>query len=370
MNASHLRQGGDLNRSSSDGIEANAVSQTDPTDLAADSAEETATTASATPTAGISADTGAEPVGQRSRRRTKLWLSIAACAVLVIGTAIPIALKIRSAHSANPSQPPRYLGVYEQGTPASYAKISAFSTATGVTPNLIMYYSSWLEPFQATFASTTAEHGAVPLVQINPYGVSLAAIAAGQYDGYLTTYAEAVRSYVHPVILSFGHEMNGHWYPWGYTHTSPTTFIAAWRHIVTLFRQMDVRNVTWLWTVNIMDPLGGIRSPTEWWPGDSYVNWVGLDGYYYEPSWTFASLFGPTIAAVRTLTHDPILIAETGAAVDQPAKIADLFSGVHLYGLLGFVWFDAKADRDWRLTSPGAIAAFRQQARNFSRHTS
>ena len=119
-----------------------------------------------------------------------------------------------------------------------------------------------------------------------------------------------------------------------------------------------------------MDPLGGIRSPTEWWPGDSYVNWVGLDGYYYEPSWTFASLFGPTIAAVRTLTHDPILIAETGAAVDQPAKIADLFSGVHLYGLLGFVWFDAKADRDWRLTSPGAIAAFRQQARNFSRRTS
>ena len=102
MNASHLRQGGDLNCSSSDGIEANAVSQTDPTDLAADSAEETATTAPATPTAGISADTGAEPVGQRSRRRTKLWLSIAACAVLVIGTAIPIALKIRSAHSANP----------------------------------------------------------------------------------------------------------------------------------------------------------------------------------------------------------------------------------------------------------------------------
>ena len=75
---------------------------------------------------------------------------------------------------------------------------------------------------------------------------------------YLTTYAEAVRSYAHPVILSFGHEMNGHWYPWGYTHTSPTTFVAAWRHIVTLFRQMDVRNVTWLWTVNIMDPLGGI----------------------------------------------------------------------------------------------------------------
>ena len=138
-------------------------------------------------------------------------------------------------------------------------------------------------------------------MQINPSGVSLAEIASGQYDSYLITYAEAVRAYRHPVILSFGHEMNGHWYSWGYTHTSPTVFVAAWRHIVTVFREVGAQNVTWLWTVNIIDP-GGIPSPAVWWPGNSYVNWVGLDGYYYQPSWTFASLFGPTIAAVRQMT--------------------------------------------------------------------
>ena len=77
------------------------------------------------------------------------------------------------------------------------------------------------EPFQATFAAVAAKHGAVPLVQINPLGINLAAIASGQYDGYLTSYAEAVRAYRHPVILSFGHEMNGYWYSWGYRHTSP-----------------------------------------------------------------------------------------------------------------------------------------------------
>ena len=56
----------------------------------------------------------------------------------------------------------------------------------------------------------------------------------------------------------------------------------------------------------------------------------------------FAPLFGPTIAAVRALTADPILIAETGAvpAAGQPAKITDLFAGIRSYGLLGFVWFD------------------------------
>ena len=78
----------------------------------------------------------------------------------------------------------------------------------------------------------------MPLIQINPKDISLAAIASGHYDGYLTSYAEAVRSYHHPVILGFGHEMNGNWYSWGYRHTSPAVFVAAWRHIVTLFREL------------------------------------------------------------------------------------------------------------------------------------
>ncbi len=103
-------------------------------------------------------------------------------------------------------------------------------------------------------------------------------------------------------------------------------------------------------------------------PGSSYVTWVGIDGYYRRPSWTFASLFGPTIKAVRKLTLDPILISETAApgATAQPAKIANLFAGVRAYGLLGFVWFDANRKRDWRLSSPAAIAAYRQGAETYS----
>ncbi len=116
-----------------------------------------------------------------------------------------------------------------------------------------MYYSGWFVPFQTGFATMAAENGAVPLVQMNPTGVSIPSIAAGKYDGYLSAYAEAVRAYRHPVILSFGHEMNGTWYAWGYGKTSPAAFVAAWRHIVTLFRALEVRNVTWLWTVNIVN---------------------------------------------------------------------------------------------------------------------
>jgi hypothetical protein len=236
-----------------------------------------------------------------------------------------------------------------------------------------MYYNGWFVPFPTSFATTAANDGAVPLVQLDPTIVSVAGVASGRYDGYLSSYAESVRAYRHPVILSFGHEMNGNWYSWGYKHTSPAMFVAAWRHIVKLFRVLGVQNVTWLWTVNIINDAhgGNIPRPTQWWPGSSYVNWVGIDGYYLKPSWKFAPLFGPTISAVRVLTGDPILIAETGAvpAAGQPEKIADLFAGTHSYGLLGFVWFNStnSAGVPFGISSPAAIAAFRKGASAYHR---
>jgi mannan endo-1,4-beta-mannosidase len=264
--------------------------------------------------------------------------------------------------------PESYLGVYTEGTPLSYSGVTAFTKATGVRPRLVVYYSGWWEPFQTSFAITAAEHGAVPLVQIDPTNISLAAITSGRYDAYLTSYAQAVREYRKPVILSFGHEMNGLWFSWGYRYTSPAVFVAAWRHIVTLFRSIGTPNVTWLWTVNIIKTRNGqIPSPAPWWPGSSYVNWVGIDGYYLKSSWQFVPMFGPTIAAVRELTSDPILISETSAipGADQPKKIPDLFAGIHTYGLLGFVWFNVVASHDYRINDPAAIAAFRQGAKTY-----
>ena len=312
-------------------------------------------------------------------RRKLRWIACAAVAIVLAAVAAGVGLYNRSADQAGPlpvdlpTTPQSYLGVYASGTPASYDGVAAFAGATGARPDVVMYYSGWFVPFPAAFAATVASNGAVPLVQMDPDGISVAGIAAGRYDGYLTAYAEAVRAYRHPVIVSFGHEMNGTWYSWGYRHTSPATFVAAWRHIVTLFRALGARNVTWLWTVNIVNhtQVGTIPSPAPWWPGSSYVNWVGIDGYYLQPSWQFAPLFGPTIANVRTLTQDPILIAETGVVPDagQPAKIADVFAGVRLYGLLGFVYFDATdfKGQDFSISGPTALAAFGKGASAFTR---
>jgi mannan endo-1,4-beta-mannosidase len=328
--------------------------------------------------------TGPLGTGRTGRHhRARLAVASGAAAVLVAsvvaatlmpgtrGPADPEPSRAAHGRFTLPATPGSYLGLYPAGVPGSYAGVTAFTAATGVEPGVVPYYSGWFEPFQAGFARTVAHDGAVPLVQINPRGVSIAAIASGRYDGYLRTYAEAVRAYRQPVIVSFGHEMNGDWYSWGYKNTSPAVFVAAWRHIVTLFRGQAADNVTWMWTVNIIDDphYGKVPSPVRWWPGSSFVTWVGIDGYYYHPATVFSSLFGPTIATVREITRDPILIAETAAvpAAGQPAKIADLFAGVRLYGLLGFVWFDIAHPENWRLSGTRAFDAFRLGARTYRR---
>jgi hypothetical protein len=277
-----------------------------------------------------------------------------------------------------PANPGSYLGAFVRGVPESYAPIESLAAATGIQPNIALYYSGWHEIFQTAFAIQATTHGAVPFIQIDPSSISLPAIVAGVYDTYLETFATDVASYGaqtgRGVVIGFGHEMNGYWYSWGNGHASPAVFVAAWRHIVDVFRQQGADDVTWLWTVNIIDTPGGIPSPDAWWPGNSYVTWVGIDGYYYKPSWRFASLFGPTIRAVRALTHTPIpvLIAETGAApaAGKAAKITDLFAGVRSYGLLGFVWFDADGVKDWRLNGAAAIAAFHRAAKTYERPAS
>jgi mannan endo-1,4-beta-mannosidase len=300
-------------------------------------------------------------------------------AALIIGAAIFIRVVIvvigalsPPPDPAPPTQSVRYLGVYVPGVPGSYAGVDQLTQAIGRQPNLVLYYSHWRVPFDVHFATVAAEHGAVTIVQIAPNKISLASIVSGRYDDYLRSYALAVKAFRHPVILSFGHEMNGDWYSWGYRHTSPKVFVAAWRHIVTLFRQEGARNVKWMWTVNIIGQPNRAPNPAPWWPGRSYVTWVGIDGYYRTPSIEFSSVFGQTIADVRELTPDPILIAETAAeaSADQSAKIADLFAGIETFGLLGFVWFDQDNPsfsqpgeiQYWRL-SPAALAAFRRDVK-------
>jgi mannan endo-1,4-beta-mannosidase len=265
-----------------------------------------------------------------------------------------------------------YLGVFETGsppgTPPSYESIVQFSHMARQKPNLVAYYSGWAQPFNVSYARMLHSHGAIPFVQIDPSFAKVPAVAAGDYDTYLRSYADSVRDYGHAVVIGFGHEMNGNWYSWGYKNTSPTAFKAAWRHLVTVFRDEGAYNVTWLWTVNQQRP-SGTRPIRAWWPGTNYVTWVGIDGYYVRRSDTFGTVFGSTISQVRAITGKPILLSEAGVSpkVNRFADITQIFNNVQSQNLLGVVWFDERQSpqgpyrQNWQIAGAGpAESAFQQ----------
>ena len=250
--------------------------------------------------------------------------------------------------------------------------MATFTSAAGVAPGIAAYYSGWGEGFPVAFARQAWSHHAYVLVQMEPRTTTCASIAAGGSDAYLSSYAAAVRSFRRPVIISFGHEPNGPWYPWG-SHTPAAEYVAAWRHVVDVFRSQGADNVTWLWAVNI----GRLSLLKDRYPGASYVNWIGVTGYY-AASWSnFASSdLAPTISYVRQLAPGkPMIVTETGVAPDprRPAQIRNLFTGAVADTVDAVIYFDIKQsggkyNQDWRLEGdPAALAAFRQASAAYQR---
>jgi mannan endo-1,4-beta-mannosidase len=322
-------------------------------------------------------------VSNRATRRSSSRRAIAASAGAVIAAAglllsvmqgLPGAARADTATPlktrALSTKPMTYLGVYEQNELKSYSQVQQFGQAVGRAPNLVLYFLGW-GSFNVTFAKDAYAHNAFLVTDLDPKGVSIYSIIAGKQDAHLRLIASEVKSFGHPVVISFGHEMNGAFNTWGYKHVPPQKFIQAWRRIVTIFRSAGASNVTWLWTVNYES--AGEGAIQNWWPGAAYVNWVGIDGYYYGKNFTFGNLFRPTMATIRTFTKEPILISETaaGQVAGQAGKIDNLFTGASRNGVLGFLWFDLNQKgsywkQRWRIEShPTSVGTFKKDVKQY-----
>lgn len=254
--------------------------------------------------------------------------------------------------------------------PAGYAgivsnNVARFDASCRCRPNAATHYVRMGGPVSVSLAKMALAQGAVPLLELEPYGMSMAGIAAGHQDGWLTRYARAVARLRAPVLLSFAPEGNGDWYGWGFQATPAASYVAAWQHVVSVFRRAGAPGVRWVWIVNREFSQG--ESLSRLWPGSSYVNMVGIDGYFTGPHMTFAAVFGPTVADVRKITTAPIVITETAAApaAGKQRAIARLTAGITRLHLAGFFWFDIaqRGDvmhQDWRIEdSAAALAAYR-----------
>jgi mannan endo-1,4-beta-mannosidase len=248
-----------------------------------------------------------------------------------------------------------YIGVYQPNSPGSTNQIDAFANDLGFYPQVTSYYTNpFTMPFPTSFVAYCEAHGIMPLIQWQPRGTTNAAIAAGQLDTFIRSFADAVKSDNYQVIISYGQEMNGNWYEWGdVAGNTPAQYVAAYQHIWNIFHQQEVHNVSWLWDPNISD--SGASSFKSWYPGDQYVDYVGLDGYFNTPQQTWQTLFAPSVQALRSFTSKPLMIGESGVTGAAGAgQLQSLFEGASQDGAIALVYFDEAQSgdsehQDWRL---------------------
>jgi len=112
-------------------------------------------------------------------------------------------------------------------------------------------------------------------------GTSLAAEASGSYNGYFTTLSQnLVAAGQGSSIIRIGWEFNGTWFPWSAVGQT-ATFIAAWQQVVNSMRAVPGANYRFEW-----NPTLGLQSAGDlsaYYPGDAYVDYVGLD--FYDGEW-------------------------------------------------------------------------------------
>jgi hypothetical protein len=267
----------------------------------------------------------------------------------------------------NPAK--KYFGVALPGDPTGRAAVSTFAKAAGgKRPNMLTIYAAFDDGFAASEVREAYQQGALAIVRWEPFDAKLKDIAAGRHDKYVRKFATAVRTLNLPIAMTFAHEMNGSWYPWGHSRNAADDFIAAWRHVYEVFAEVDATNVIWAWAPNVINPVPRVKLKPLY-PGDAYVDWIGLDGYFtHRGADTYDTLFGSTMDAIRKFTKKPFLIVETGAepGSSRPAWIAELIRGtVNDDESLGFVYFNQNGTAKWRLDNDAkALAALRRGLTN------
>jgi beta-mannanase len=124
--------------------------------------------------------------------------------------------------------------------------------------------------------------------------------------------------------------MNGNWYPWSVGST-PDEYILAWRRVHDIFsnKSLDSSTLQWIWSVNYQD--SGNYKAEEYWVGDNYVDWLGVDGYNWGASSTWShwkwpnEVFDDMIGRLRNLSSTkPLSINEYGSTSIVTTNVSNI----------------------------------------------
>jgi Glycosyl hydrolase family 26/Concanavalin A-like lectin/glucanases superfamily len=266
-----------------------------------------------------------------------------------------------------------------------------FVALTGDAPKHILAYQHWGAgdgyQFYASMWDTFLTLGVIPILTWEAWdwagtmpqaGYALSTIISGSHDTAIDAWATAAAAYAKPLYIRPMHEMNGDFYPWGQgvNSNTPAQYVAAFRHIVNRFRAVGATNVCWIWSPNVLG-LSAQYPLTGLYPGDTYVDMVGIDGYNWgtagvgDVGWvSFTTVFGATYDLLRSIAPSkPIYIAETACGTVGGDKAAWITSALlneipnRFPALAGLVWFDVNKEDNWLVdSSPASLAAYRSVA--------
>ncbi|MEO8518444.1 MAG: glycosyl hydrolase [Dermatophilaceae bacterium] len=194
----------------------------------------------------------------------------------------------------------------------------------------------------------------------------------------LVAVARRVKAYGRPVAIRPWAEMNGDWQSFqpkaaptdGYS-SGYSAFVAAWRNVVNVFRAEGVKNVKWVFNPTT-DTYAETTDVRRIWPGQTYVDVLGLDGYNWGTggifAWrSFSNIYQTQYNRLVALAPSrPVWICEVGCAdplstqnsVTAPYgqskaiwwRDASLAIG-RMPSVRAVVLFDVSKERDWRAAS-------------------
>ncbi len=283
--------------------------------------------------------------------------------------------------------PSVYYGVHVPGWLDKLCALITFENDAKKKVSLVMWYQGWgltdgTQYFQTSWMDNVRSHGSIPMVTWQPWlytaGITqtqfqLSKIITGAFDSYIRRWADDSKSWGHPYFLRFAEEMNGDWFPWSeqVNGNKPGEYILAWQHVHDIFTTEGVTNVTWVWSPNI--EYSGSITLEELYPGDTYVDWLGIDGYNWGTvphpdvtGWkTFSEVFTQTYTHITALSTKPLMIAETASTEQGGSKadwITDAYSTqipTNFERIKAIIWFNEDKETDWRIeSSPAAQNAF------------
>ena len=109
--------------------------------------------------------------------------------------------------------------------------------------------------------------------------------ARGAYDSYFVTLARnLVADGEGYAFLRLGWEFNGNWYKWSVRNArEPAQYAAYFRDIVDAMRSVPGEAFKFVWNPNGGNSHGRPYIPSQAYPGNAYVDYIGTD--LYDESW-------------------------------------------------------------------------------------